>query len=234
MNPRIIEVLSILSGLAGRVKADRATCGLNPQIDALLPGIRLIVRRRAYLHHGIYVGDGRVIHYAGWFHSALGLVEEVTIKQFTEGRRYSIGRTPANPEKGEQVVRRARSRLGERCYHLLKNNCEHFCNWCQLGEWRSEQVEALARPTLLLFGLLRSLRSELLARLFRFRDDVPKVTWVTARTGGIMKTAALVMLFMVGVSRVGTGVAAPLSDLATASLRNTHATKGFGGVRPAR
>ena len=44
-----------------------------------------------------------------------------------------------------------------------------------------------------------------------------------------MKTSALVMLFMVGVSGVGTGIAAPLPDLATASLRNTHATKGFGG-----
>ncbi len=43
-----------------------------------------------------------------------------------------------------------------------------------------------------------------------------------------MKTAALVMAFTVGVSRVGTGMAAPLSDLATVSLRNTHATKGFG------
>ena len=56
--------------------------------DELLPGSRLIVRRRAYFHHGIYVGNGRVIHYAGWFRSARGLVEEVTPEQFTEGRPY--------------------------------------------------------------------------------------------------------------------------------------------------
>jgi hypothetical protein len=38
-------------------------------------------------------------------------------------------------------MRRARSRLGERRYDVLRNNCEHFCNWCQVGESRSRQVE---------------------------------------------------------------------------------------------
>jgi hypothetical protein len=140
----------------------------------LLPGTPLIVRRRAYFHHGIYVGNGRVIHYAGWFHSARGLVEEVTLEQFTQGRPHSIGRAPADRHRGEQIVRRARSRLGERSYHLLRNNCEHFCNWCQLGECRSEQVEALARPALLLFGILQTLRSEPLVRLLHSRDGDPK------------------------------------------------------------
>ena len=140
----------------------------------LLPGTRLIVRRRAYFHHGIYVGNGRVIHYAGWFHSAGGLVEEVTIEQFTEGRFCSIGRMPANRQSGNEIVRRARSRLGEQRYHLLNNNCEHLCNWCQLGECRSEQVEALTKPVLLIFRLMHALRSELLVRLLRFRDDLPK------------------------------------------------------------
>jgi hypothetical protein len=154
----------------------------------MLPGTRLIVRRHVYSHHGIYVGNDRVIHYAGWFHSARGLVEEVTIKEFSEGRPYSIGRKPANRQRGEQIVRRARSRLGERCYHLLRNNCEHFCNWCQLGECRSEQVDALARP---------------------------------------MKNAALMLSFVIGQLLVGTGIAAPPPDLATASLLQAHTTKGF-------
>ena len=165
MNAGIIGVLSTLGRSARGLELCPATYGLTSKIEELLPGTRLIVRRRAYSHHGIYVGNSTVIHYAGWFHSARGLVEEVTIEQFTEGRRYSIGRTPANRQRGEEIARRARLRLGERRYHLLRNNCEHFCNWCQLGEWRSEQVEALMRPTLLLFGLLQSLRSEPLARL---------------------------------------------------------------------
>jgi hypothetical protein len=44
---------------------------------------------------------------------------------------------------GNDIVRRARSRLGERCYDVLRNNCEHFCNWCQVGESRSTQVDLL-------------------------------------------------------------------------------------------
>jgi hypothetical protein len=131
--------------------------------EELLPGSRLIVRRRGYFHHGIYLGHGKVIHYAGWFSSAGGLIEEVTLEQFTKGRPYGIGRLPPDRHAGEEVVRRARSRLGERRYQLLKNNCEHFCNWCQLGECRSEQVETFMKPALWLIGILR------------LRGDIPKV-----------------------------------------------------------
>jgi len=129
--------------------------------DELLPGTNLIVRRRAYFHHGIYVGNGRVIHYAGWFTGIRGLVAEVSLEEFTEGRPYHIGRMPPDRRTGEGVVRRAFSRLGERRYHLLRNNCEHFCNWCQLGECRSEQVEALMKPALWFVGILHTLRRQL-------------------------------------------------------------------------
>jgi Lecithin retinol acyltransferase len=42
-----------------------------------------------------------------------------------------------------EIARRARSRLGENRYHILTNNCEHFCEWCVRGEHRSYQVDAL-------------------------------------------------------------------------------------------
>ena len=129
--------------------------------EKLLPGSRLIVRRRAYFHHGITTGSGKVIHYAGWLRGVRGLVEEVTLEEFTRGHPYRIGQMPADRRAGEHIVRRARLRLGERRYHLLRNNCEHFCNWCQLGESRSEQVEALMKPALLLIGIVHALRREL-------------------------------------------------------------------------
>lgn len=107
-------------------------------------GAHIISPRRGYLHHGIYVGDGRVVHYAGL---AYGLyhapVEEVSLTQFARGRgvRARWRRPPAfdHPE----IVRRARSRVGEARYRLLHNNCEHFCEWCVHGEARSYQVERL-------------------------------------------------------------------------------------------
>src|SRR5215469_10838501 len=142
--------------------------------EELLPGSRLIVRRRAYFHHGIYMGNGRMIHYAGWSRGTRGLVEEETLEQFTEGHPYRIGRMPADRRAGEDIARHAHSRLGERRYHLLRNNCEHFCNWCQLGECRSEQVETLMKPAVLLSGILQTLRSELVVGLLRWRGGIPK------------------------------------------------------------
>jgi len=42
-----------------------------------------------------------------------------------------------------EVVTRARSRLGERRYRILTNNCEHFCAWVLREDLRSAQVEQL-------------------------------------------------------------------------------------------
>jgi hypothetical protein len=143
--------------------------------EELLPGSRLIIRRRAYFHHGIYVGNGSVIHYAGWFCGTRGLVEEVTLEEFTKGHSYDIGCMPPDRRAGEDIVRRARSRLGERRYHLLTNNCEHFCNWCQLGESRSEQVEVLMKPAVLFIGTLRALCPASVVGLLRLGDGIPKI-----------------------------------------------------------
>lgn len=118
--------------------------------DALLrPGeepplaAHLVTPRRLYCHHGIYVGNGRVIHYAGFAHGwRRGSVEEVSLESFASGRdvcvryeRQCFGRSA--------VVARARSRLGEDRYHVLTNNCEHFCSWVLRNESRSAQIDDL-------------------------------------------------------------------------------------------
>jgi hypothetical protein len=110
-----------------------------------VPGTRLIVLRRGYRHHGIYVGGGRVIHYAGLSRHRRGRIEEVSLDDFIGNRPIHLGLAPDEP-RGHDIVLRARSRLGECRYDLLNNNCEHFCNWCLLGESRSQQVESLTRP----------------------------------------------------------------------------------------
>ena len=107
-------------------------------------GAHLVTPRRGYLHHGIYVGDGNVVHYAGLAGGLhRGPVEEVSLARFTRGRPVWV--KPHSPSRfgGEAVVQRARSRVGEDSYRLLTNNCEHFCEWCLRGEHRSYQVEAL-------------------------------------------------------------------------------------------
>lgn len=45
----------------------------------------------------------------------------------------------------EETVKRARSRLGEKNYNLLLNNCEHFVIWCKTGLSKSYQIEKLLK-----------------------------------------------------------------------------------------
>jgi hypothetical protein len=54
------------------------------------------------------------------------------------------------------VMRRARSRLGENRYGLLRNNCEHFCEWCVQGVPRSLQVERALKFPRAIRGTLRA------------------------------------------------------------------------------
>src|SRR5688572_2420494 len=103
----------------------------------------LVCARWLYTHHGIYVGNGYVVHYAGL---AIGLrrgpVEQVSLERFAHGRSVWI-------QSGErrfdrcQVVDRALSRLGESQYRILTNNCEHFCEWALRDESCSRQIERL-------------------------------------------------------------------------------------------
>src|ERR1700738_1290689 len=49
-------------------------------------GSHVVTPRRGYQHHGIYVGDGKVVHYAGLAHGLhRGPVEEISLARFTDG-----------------------------------------------------------------------------------------------------------------------------------------------------
>jgi len=121
--------------------------GLRP--GSLAPGTHLVTSRRGYMHHGIYVGRGMVVHYAGlsrFLH--FGPVEEVTMSRFSRRRPVQIIEYSESRYSPQEVVRRARSRLGENDYQVLSNNCEHFCNWCISGRSHSTQVESTLAPVL--------------------------------------------------------------------------------------
>ena len=105
-------------------------------------GAHLTTQRHGYSHHGIYVGSGRVVHYAGlsgglW---QAGPVQEVSLLQFGCGNPIQAVAHTSTPYSQAEIVRRARSRLGENDYRLLTNNCEHFCNWCVSGISHSTQL----------------------------------------------------------------------------------------------
>jgi len=151
-------------------------CTERRSVRALEPGeqppvgAHLIVPWLGFTHHGVYVGAGRVIHYGALMYDIIRKpVEEVSLEAFAEGRRVFLVQHTEMCFDAAEIVRRARSRLGEKRYRLLTNNCEHFVEWCLHDLPRSFQAEtALAYPRAVgerieraLFGLLR--------RLFTFR-----------------------------------------------------------------
>lgn len=119
----------------------------------------LITSRLGYEHHGIYIGDGCVVHYSGShsFHKK-GVIELTSLDSFASGKPLYVVSSAMRRFTRDELRERALSRLGETNYHLIFNNCEHFANWAIYGEHQSEQVQAvyqklslsLVSPTLIL------------------------------------------------------------------------------------
>ncbi|MGK7923484.1 MAG: lecithin retinol acyltransferase family protein [Trichodesmium sp.] len=94
-----------------------------------------------FKHYGIDCGE-TVIHYAdfGKYHQIVCEPWNIFLKggnyEYEYNKNYQgICYAP------EVIIQRAKSRLGERKYHLLTNNCEHFVRWCKTGESISYQID---------------------------------------------------------------------------------------------
>lgn len=106
------------------------------------PGAQIRVDRGTYFHHGIYIGDRRVIAFGEGdvkkdIDAVGNRVEEVSLSDFLrkgllQVRSYSLTeRLLLN--KPQKIMETAKSLLGSGDYDLLKNNCEHFSNFCAFG-----------------------------------------------------------------------------------------------------
>ena len=82
----------------------------------------------------------KVIHYTTADHGKAVVCEEVIIldpaSETVEVIRY-VTKTSEYPTS--EVIRRARSKIGEEEYHLFNNNCESMVNWALTGEAISKQ-----------------------------------------------------------------------------------------------
>lgn len=133
-------------------------------------GAHLITPWLGFTHHGIYAGSGKVIHYGALMYDIIRKpVEEVTLDGFAAGRPIFVVEHTEVCFDTAEVVRRARSRLGEKRYRLFSNNCEHFVEWCLHDLPRSFQAEtALAYPRLVTERIERVLLT-LLRHVFSWR-----------------------------------------------------------------
>ena len=122
------------------------------------------VKRSGYRHFGIYAGDDCIIHYHKEKNPLLcdGIIAETSMADFMSSSDTLYVLNGPGPSaqhdlfewilqrlfNGEiqafspqETVRRARSKLGEKGYSLLLNNCEHFAFWCKTGIAQSSQVD---------------------------------------------------------------------------------------------
>lgn len=132
--------------LEGRVNMD----------ECLEIGDVIKINRYGYAHYAIYAGFGDVIHFApegkGDFK---GVIHRANQNEFLNGQSfYHIVRfypdqfdryddSDIRLYEGYEVVRRAESKINQKDYHLLGNNCEHFACWCKTGIAESSQVKRM-------------------------------------------------------------------------------------------
>ena len=110
-------------------------------------GVHLWVRRCGYTHHGLGIGNGEVIHYSGLANGLeSGPITKVTLEEFSNGSKIRTKRRRKRKYNVGESVRRAKKRLGEDAYSLWGNNCEHFVNWCIMGNHVSSQVDKAVIP----------------------------------------------------------------------------------------
>lgn len=98
----------------------------------------------AFSHVGIYVGEGKVIHFDG---EILGdrdaRVREVSLAQFTKGRPLKLSAEPRSQKHGSAVVAEARRILRSPStwngtYNFAIRNCEDFAQHCYEVEYRTK------------------------------------------------------------------------------------------------
>ena len=113
--------------------------------EDLLPGDHIYVKRssRFYKHHGIYMGDGKVIHVSGSVREKVSPeVRESDLSLFLKGKApkkvtYHT-RLPAS-----ETIRTAKKLLRDGSYSMVLNNCEHFAAYCATGKKKSMQVRKI-------------------------------------------------------------------------------------------
>ncbi len=102
---------------------------LSEEVKSLDLADHLFVQRVGYTHHGLYVGNGKVIHYLK------ECIREDSLETFADGAKIHKKSTYDSPisYSKQECINRAYRRYREDKYNLLINNCENFVRWCRCG-----------------------------------------------------------------------------------------------------
>ena len=125
-------------------------------------GSMIRVQAGSIHHYGVYVSPEEVIQF-GLAPNARPELKDSDIEvlstdidtflqnQFLEVAEFDRKEKKTHPTPDE-VIAKARARMGERGYHILYNNCEHFAYECVTGKHYSEQVDGVREMFKGLFG----------------------------------------------------------------------------------
>jgi hypothetical protein len=94
-------------------------------------------------HYVLFMGwrDQRPVFVANYKHGVQEVSQAELSKYLEKLVPEQIEYFPGDERARMQAWKRAWSRVGERAYDYISNNCEHFKNWVHHGEHRSEQVK---------------------------------------------------------------------------------------------
>ena len=125
-------------------------------------GDMIRVKSGTVYHYGVYVSDDEVIQF-GLAPAARPALKDsevevlsTDIDTFLSGQFLEVAefdrKEKKTPPPPDEVIAKARARMGERGYHILYNNCEHFANECVTGKHYSQQVDGVREMFKGLFG----------------------------------------------------------------------------------
>lgn len=112
-----------------------------------------IVRTKVdfYYHYGIFISEDEVIQFGlptdpGKPAEQIKVIS-TNVYTFLCGGSIEVGEADAAERKkmrsANEIIKTARSRVGEGDYDILHNNCEHFVNSCVFGESKSTFLDSV-------------------------------------------------------------------------------------------
>lgn len=197
-------------------------------------GDHLTTARTGYTHHGIYVGNDRVVHYSGFADGpSAGPVEETSLRKFANGAEVKVINHPARIFDHHETVARAFEKLGEDEYSLVWNNCEHFAMWCIFGVKVSPQVIAAGMAVPEAFRLAAILRQTTQAGTVVMKSEA--LAPALAKVATSVATKSLVTGAASTLGSAGVASAAIAGGVTTGTLTAglTAAVATVSGIAPA-
>ena len=124
-----------------------------------------VKRKLGYYHYGIYIGHNKIIHYSAPEDDSIFDNRNIEIRKgdlkenFLRGDTLEVNIPYSSFYYRFIVCKRAKKLLGvhkfrDQEYDLLKNNCEHFANYCYFGEAVSAQSDYASQGLMGVFSSL--------------------------------------------------------------------------------